>query len=148
MEREDKEKVLKIFGDITKLTGENTPEILNEAFKMAGLIPENYKTFYAPWNYKHIKENDFLVFDMDDTELKDGEIYLLKLKDFLKSLLLYGEYREQRKAFCLGDRPKDFIKVDKVVVLGKLSSVQKYSATIKLKKAVKKNFRNRHIKIK
>ena len=122
MESQKVNEVLKILEDMAKLTGETIPNLLNKALKELKLIPENYTGFKASWNYKNIKENDFLIFDLDDKELKDGEIYLLKLKGVLMPILFYGEYKEKREVFYLGNKPKDFIKSDEVFILGKLSS--------------------------
>ena len=132
MENKTADKVLKILEDMAKLTDETIPDLLNEAFKELKLIPQNYTGFKAAWNYKNIKENDFLIFDLDDKEAKDGEIYLLKLKGISKPILLYGEYKEKREVFYLGENSKDFIDRDQVLILGKLSSVQKYKAILKL----------------
>lgn len=118
------EKVLKILENIARLSGQSMAEVLKEFFKLQGKELPNYKGINAPWSYKNIKENDYLIFDMDSIELKDGKIYIVKLKALSKPFLLYGEYEEKRKVFILGDRTQEFIKSDDVIPLGRLISIQ------------------------
>jgi hypothetical protein len=118
-------KALEIIENIRALTGETVPEILKEVYHTAGIKIPVYSKFTAPYSYKRIKENDTLIFNMDYTELDDGDIYLFNFNIFNKTLLLYGEYNKEYDGFFVEVGNKIIDIDDSVQVLGVLTKIER-----------------------
>ena len=118
-------KALEIIESIRALTGETVPEILKEVYHTAGIKIPVYSKFTAPYSYKRIKENDTLIFNMDYTELDDGDIYLFNFNIFNKTLLLYGEYNKEYDGFFVEVGNKIIDIDDSVQVLGVLTKIER-----------------------
>lgn len=118
-------KALEIIENIRALTGETVPEILKEFYHTAGIKIPVYSKFTAPYSYKRIKENDTLIFNMDYTELDDGDIYLFNFNIFNKTLLLYGEYNKEYDGFFVEVGNKIIDIDDSVQVLGVLTKIER-----------------------
>lgn len=118
-------KVLEIIEGIRSLASETATDILKEVYHMAGVKIPIYKRFTAPYSYKRIKENDTLIFNMDYTNLEDGNIYLFEFTIFDKTLILYGEYSKEYDGFFIevGDKIIDID--DGVQVLGVLTQIER-----------------------
>ena len=122
---ERRKKALEIIENIRALTGETVPEILKEVYHTAGIKIPVYSKFTAPYSYKRIKENDTLIFNMDYTELDDGDIYLFNFNIFNKTLLLYGEYNKEYDGFFVEVGNKIIDIDDSVQVLGVLTKIER-----------------------
>lgn len=118
-------KALEIIENIRALTGETVPEILKEVYHTAGIKIPVYSKFTAPYSYKRIKENDTLIFNMDYTELDDGDIYLFNFNIFNKTLLLYGEYNKEYDGFFVEVGNKIIDIDNSVQVLGVLTKIER-----------------------
>lgn len=118
-------KALEIIENIRALAGETAPEILKEIYHTAGIKIPVYSKFTAPYSYKRIKENDTLIFNMDYTELDDGDIYLFNFNIFNKTLLLYGEYNKEYDGFFVEVGNKIIDIDDSVQVLGVLTKIER-----------------------
>lgn len=111
-ENKKNEKFKEILKDIAKLSGQDISEVIKEAFEKAGLKMPNYQSIKALYDYKNIKENDTLIFDMDYTELEDGKIYLFEFEIGNRDILLYAEYNKKIDSFILSDEEKKILKRD------------------------------------
>ena len=118
-------KALEIIENIRALAGETAPEILKEVYHTAGLKIPIYKRFTAPYSYKRIKENDTLIFNMDYTNLIDGDIYLFNFNILNKTLILYGEYNKEYDGFFIEVGNKIIDIDDSVQVLGVLTQIER-----------------------
>ena len=119
-------EIFKIIKKIGEMTGQSPNEIIKEVLKIAGVKIPNYQYIEAIYSYKDIKENDTLIFNMDDTELKDGKIYLFNFKIGGKEFLLYAEYSKELNSFIFEDKPEKIIKVDEdIEILGTLIKIRK-----------------------
>ena len=118
-------KALEIIENIRALTGETVPEILKEVYHTAGIKIPVYSKFTAPYSYKRIKENDTLIFNMDYTNLEDGNIYLFEFTIFDKTLILYGEYNKEYDGFFIEVGNKIIDIDDSVKVLGVLTQIER-----------------------
>ena len=115
-----------IIKKIGEMTGQSPNEIIKEAFKIAGVKIPNYQYIKAIYSYKGIKENDFLVFDMDDTELEEGKIYLFSFELVRKKYLIFAEYSKELNSFILDDKSEKIIEVDECIeILGALIKIKR-----------------------
>ena len=62
-------KFVEIAKKISQLKGENIDDIIKEACDLAGVKIPKYQSIKAQYDYKRIKENDTLIFNMDYTAL-------------------------------------------------------------------------------
>lgn len=118
-------KALEIIESIRSLTNGTTADVLKEVYHTAGIKIPVYSKFTAPYSYKRIKENDTLIFNMDYTELDDGDIYLFNFNIFNKTLLLYGEYNKEYDGFFVEVGNKIIDIDDSVQVLGVLTKIER-----------------------
>lgn len=118
-------KALEIIERIRSLTNGTTADVLKEVYHTAGVKVPIYKRFTAPYSYKRIKENDTLIFNMDYTNLIDGDIYLFNFNIFNKTLLLYGEYNKEYDGFFVEVGNKIIDIDDSVQVLGVLTKIER-----------------------
>ena len=126
-ENKKNEKFKEILKDIAKLSGQDINEVIKEAFEKAGLKMPNYQSIKALYDYKNIKENDTLIFDMDYTELEDGKIYLFEFEIWNRDILLYAEYNKKIDSFILSEEEKKILKRDDedIKILGILIKTEK-----------------------
>ncbi len=126
-ENKKNEKFKEILKDIAKLSGQDISEVIKEAFEKAGLKMPNYQSIKALYDYKNIKENDTLIFDMDYTELEDGKIYLFEFEIGNRDILLYAEYNKKIDSFILSEEEKKILKRDDedIKILGILIKTEK-----------------------
>lgn len=126
-ENKKNEKLKEILKDIAKLSGQDISEVIKEAFEKAGLKMPNYQSIKALYDYKNIKENDTLIFDMDYTELEDGKIYLFEFEIGNRDILLYAEYNKKIDSFILSEEEKKILKRDDedIKILGILIKTEK-----------------------
>lgn len=118
-------KALEIIERIRSLTNGTTADVLKEVYHTAGIKIPVYSKFTAPYSYKRIKENDTLIFNMDYTELDDGDIYLFNFNIFNKTLILYGEYNKEYDGFFIEVGNKIIDIDDSVQVLGVLTQIER-----------------------
>ena len=118
-------KALEIIERIRSLTNGTTADVLKEVYHTAGVKVPIYKRFTAPYSYKRIKENDTLIFNMDYTNLIDGDIYLFNFNILNKTLLLYGEYNKEYDGFFIKVGNKIIDIDDSVQVLGVLTKIER-----------------------
>ena len=55
-------------------------------------------------NLEDIKKGDILIFDTDETILKDDGIYLLNIKNSDTEKSLFGKYKEKYKFFIVFEK--------------------------------------------
>ncbi len=118
-------KALEIIERIRSLTNGTTADVLKEVYHTAGVKVPIYKRFTAPYSYKRIKENDTLIFNMDYTNLIDGDIYLFNFNILNKTLILYGEYNKEYDGFFIEVGNKIIDIDDSVQVLGVLTQIER-----------------------
>lgn len=118
-------KALEIIESIRSLTNGTTADVLKEVYHTAGVKVPIYKRFTAPYSYKRIKENDTLIFNMDYTNLIDGDIYLFNFNILNKTLILYGEYNKEYDGFFIEVGNKIIDIDDSVQVLGVLTKIER-----------------------
>ena len=118
-------KFVEIPKKISQLKGENIDDIIKEACDLAGVKIPKYQSIKAQYDYKRIKENDTLIFNMDYTELNDGDIYLFNSKVLDREFLLYGEYDREIDGFILGVEKTILKNNSDIEVLGVLTKVER-----------------------
>lgn len=122
---EQSKKFIEIANKISQLTGGNINDIIKEACDLAGVKIPKYQSVIAQYDYKRIKENDSLIFNMDYTELNDGDIYLFTSKVLDRKFLLYGEYDREIDGFILGVEKTTLKNNSDIEVLGVLTKVER-----------------------
>lgn len=119
-------EIFEIIKKIGEMTGQSPNEIIKEAFKIADIKIPHYQYVKAIYDYKDIKENDILIFNFDDIELKDGKIYLFSFELVRKKYLIYAEYSKELNSFILDDKSEKIIEVDECIeILGALIKIKR-----------------------
>ena len=117
--------ILYSLWELAKLRGQDPYEVLQEAFKSCGIKKPDYKKATALYDYGNIKKDDTLIFNMDYTELDDGDIYLFSSKVLNKKFSLYGEYNKEIDGFILGVEKTILKNNSDIEVLGVLTKVER-----------------------